>query len=467
MARITSVPCDGETTTYVSPPKLRVARALARLPRLGDTVGLMLDPTFYLFEKYLRHGPVFTVKMPYQTYTVLAGSEAATFMSSKDGRECLTVGSSWRFVEEQFGGKDSLVAVDGPQHKQWRTLLQRGYSREAIADRYSEAIDVIDDAVDKHWRPGESVPVLPAMQKLSIAQVGTFLGGVRPTDDDIEDIALVTREILKIAPVQHIPKFMLQLPRYVNARSRVARVAQNALALAGHSSARGRRGQSTLLEDILESCRDDPNAANQRNMLFHSVLPYFAGVETTSATATYALYLILRHPDVLCRIQDEVAVMFERGGITHDSLFHSTPVLHGAIMEAMRLRPIASFIIRVAAKDFEFHGHQIRSGEGVFIGTTVPHFLSEFYENPMKFDVDRYGDSAGPNRTPGAYSPFGRGPHMCVGKGLAESLMQLMLARIIHRRTLELSSRSYRLSNRVSSSSPSPKFAVRVVSSRR
>ncbi|SKU22342.1 cytochrome P450 [Mycobacteroides abscessus subsp. abscessus] len=247
----------------------------------------------------------------------------------------------------------------------------------------------------------------------------------------------------------------------------MARVAQNALALAGHSSASGRRGQSTLLEDILESCRDDPNAANQRNMLFHSVLPYFAGVETTSATATYALYLILRHPDVLCRIQDEVAVMFERGGITHDSLFHSTPVLHGAIMEAMRLRPIASFIIRVAAKDFEFHGHQIRSGEGVFIGTTVPHFLSEFYENPMKFDVDRYGDSAGPNRTPGAYSPFGRGPHMCVGKGLAESLMQLMLARIIHRRTLELSSRSYRLSNRVSSSSPSPKFAVRVVSSRR
>jgi hypothetical protein len=53
-----------------------------------------------------------------------------------------------------------------------------------------------------------------------------------------------------------------------------------------------------------------------------------------------------------------------------------------------------------------------------------------------------------------------------VGKGLAESLMQLMLARIIHRRTLEPSSPSYRLSNRISSSSPSPKFAVRVVSSR-
>ncbi len=466
MARNASIPCAAQTTTYVSPPKLRVARALSRLPRLGDTVGLMLDPTFYLFEKYLQHGPVFTVKTPYQTYTVLAGAEAATFMSSKDGRECLTVGSSWQFVEEQFGGKDSLVAVDGPQHKQWRTLLQRGYSREAIADRYSEAVEVIDDSVDKHWRPGDSVPVLPAMQKLSIAQVGTFVGGVRPTDDDIEDIALVTRDILKIAPVQHIPKFMLRLPQYVNARSRMERVAQSAIALARRASESGHPGQSTLLEDILESCRNDPDATNQRNMLFHSVLPYFAGVETTSATATYALHLILKHPEVLERIQDEVDTMFARGGITHDGLFQSTPVLHGAVMEAMRLRPIASFIIRVAARDFEFHGHLIRSGEGVFVGTTVPHFLSDFYTDPMKFDVDRYGETVGPNRTPGAYSPFGRGPHMCVGKGLAESLMQLMLARIIHRRALELSSPSYRLSNRVSSSSPSPKFAVRVVSSR-
>ncbi|VEG19863.1 cytochrome P450 [Mycolicibacterium phlei] len=466
MTQAASVPCAESATTYVSPPGLRVARMLSRLPRLGDTVGLMLDPTFYLFEKYLRHGPVFTVKTPYQTYTVLAGADAATFMSSKEGRECLTVGSSWRFVEEQFGGRDSLVAVDGPQHKQWRTLLQRGYSREAIAGRYAEAVDVIDDAVDKHWKPGQSVPVLPAMQKLSIAQVGTFVGGVRPTDNDIEDIALVTRDILKIAPVQHIPKFMLRLPRYVNARSRMVSVAQSAIALARRTQAGEGPSRSALLDDILESCANDPEATNQRNMLFHSVLPYFAGVETTSATATYALYLILKHPTVLARIQHEVDAMFAAGDITHDGLFHATPVLHGAVMEAMRLHPIASFIIRVAAQDFEFHGHRIRRGEGVFVGTTVPHFLSEFYPDPMRFDVDRYGDSVGPNRTPGAYSPFGRGPHMCVGKGLAESLMQLMLARIIHRRTLEPSSPSYRLSNRISSSSPSPKFAVRVVSSR-
>lgn len=466
MTRSTSVSKAASATTYVGSRRLRAARALSRFPRLGDTVGLMLDPTFYLFEKYLQHGPVFTVKTPYQTYTVLAGAEAATFMSSKDGRECLTVGDSWRFVEEQFGGRDSLVAVDGPQHKQWRTLLQRGYSQEAIAGRYAEAVEVIDDSIDKHWPTGRSVAVLPAMQQLSIAQIGTFVGGVRPTDDDIDYVAFVTEKILKVAPVQHIPKFMLRLPYFVDARSHMVGVAQRAIDRVRHANQAGRTSQSTLLNDILQSNTGESAAANQRNTLFHSVLPYFAGVETTSATATYALHLILKHPEVLTRIQDEVDTMFAQGSITHESLFRSTPALHGAVMEAMRLHPVASFIIRVAARDFDFQGHQIHKGEGVFVGTTVPHFLSEYYDDPMTFDVDRYRGPGAPNRVPGAYSPFGRGPHMCIGKSLAESLMQLMLARIIHRRRLALDSASDRLPNRMSSSSPSPKYAVRVVSSR-
>ncbi|MHA3019226.1 cytochrome P450 [Mycobacterium sp. BMJ-28] len=427
----------------------------------------MMDPTLYLYEKYLQHGPVFTLKMPYLTYTVIAGTEAANFMSSKQGRECLTVGSSWRFVEEEFGGKDSLVAVDGDPHKQWRTLLQRGYSREAMSGRYAEAVEVIDAAVDKNWLPGNVVPVLPAMQKLSIAQVGTFVGGVRPTDAEIDDIALVTREILKIAPVQHIPKTMLRLPRYVNARSRVNKVAESAIALARRSRDAGGTDRSILLRDILEASGGESGTASQRNMLFHCVLPYFAGVETTSASATFALYLILKHPDVLRRIQTEVDGLFSEPILNNETLFKSTPVLHGAVTEAMRLHPIASFLIRVAARDFEFQGHPVRRGEHVFIGTTVPHFLGEHYPDPMRFDVDRHGSSAIPNRTPGAYSPFGRGPHMCIGKGLAETLMQLTLARIIHRCELELADSSYRLTNRMSSSSPSPKFAVKVVGARR
>jgi cytochrome P450 len=252
------------------------------------------------------------------------------------------------------------------------------------------------------------------------------------------------------------------VPSYTKPRSRVIAVAKTAIAQARDSAGSDVVDGSILLRDILQSNLDDPGSTSVRNTLFHCVLPYFAGVETTSATATYALYLIHKHPEVLGRIRKEVDDLFCGPPLTQETLFRSTPVLHGAVTEAMRLYPIASFLIRVAARDFEFAGHRVKRGEHVFIGTTVPHFLAEHYPHPMVFDVDRYRGSAVPHRNPGAYSPFGRGPHMCIGKGLAETLMQLTLARIIHRRELELTSPSFRLFNRVSSSSPSGRFALNV-----
>jgi cytochrome P450 len=364
---------------------MRLAKSLSVIPRIGDTVGLMLDPTRYILEKYLQHGPVSTLKTPYQTYRVLAGRDAAAFMGSREGRACLAVGNSWRFVEEQFGGSDSLVAVDGEKHRQWRSTLQRGYSRDAIMGRYTEARGLIDGIVGQTWCPGARVRVLPAMQTLSIAQVGVFAAGVKPTEADIEDAAHVTSQILKIAPVQHIPKALLRRRGYVGARRRLIEVAGAAVRRVQNPNGDASHGKSTLIEDIVRACDGDLGGSHQRNLLFHAVLPYFAGVETTSATATYALYLILKHEAVLRRIQREADELFAGGEITHDRLFELTPALNGAIMEAMRLYPIASFMIRVAAKDFEFHDHRIRRGERVFVGTTIPHFLDEHFPQPMKF----------------------------------------------------------------------------------
>src|SRR3546814_5268960 len=55
------------------------------------------------------------------------------------------------------------------------------------------------------------------------------------------------------------------------------------------------------------------------------------------------------------------------------------PALNGAIMETMRLYPIAVAQIRTANKDFVFGGHLIQGGEMIYLGTAVPHFQSEFY----------------------------------------------------------------------------------------
>ncbi|OMB97285.1 cytochrome [Mycobacterium sp. NS-7484] len=437
-----------------------MARKLTAIPRVGDTLGMMLDPTLYLVDKYLHHGPVSKLKTLYQTYTVLAGVEAAAFMSSREGRECLSVGDSWRFVEEQFGAKQSLVTVDGKQHKELRGMLQRGYSRDAIMGRYQEAVALIDAALAKEWAAGSRVRVLPSMQALSIAQVGVFAAGVQPNDAYVADVGFVASQVLKIAPVQQIPKTLLKRRNFLTARDRVVEIAKHAIDHARSSAGHQGTAKSTLIADIVSSHADEQDPVKRQNMVFNAVLPYFAGVETTSATATYALYLILKHPDVLKRIRAEVDELFA-GEITHDRLFAVTPTLNGAIMEAMRMHPVAATMVRVATKDFEFKGHQIRQGDKVFVATSVSHFLDDCFTDPTTFDVDRYQGRNSEYRVPGAYSPFGRGPHMCIGKGLAEALMQISLARLLHQRDLRLKP-GYHIKKRLASTTPSQRFFVDV-----
>ncbi len=139
------------------------------------------------------------------------------------------------------------------------------------------------------------------------------------------------------------------------------------------------------------------------------------------------------------------------------------PVINGAVMEAMRLWPIAVAQMRTATRDFEFEGFVIPKDEMIYIGTSVPHFMPEYFPEPMKFDVDRYRRPRAEHLQKGAYSPFGRGPHSCLGQGLAEVLMAVSMARIFHRLDLGLTSPDYVLKTKTAPTpGPSMNFSIKV-----
>lgn len=71
---------------------------------------------------------------------------------------------------------------------------------------------------------------------------------------------------------------------------------------------------------------------------------------------------MLRPPEVKARGLAEVDALFAKGTIQKEDLLKRLPSLQGAIMETMRLSPIAVAQMRTAARDFVFEGHRIRKG---------------------------------------------------------------------------------------------------------
>ena len=141
--------------------------------------------------------------------------------------------------------------------------------------------------------------------------------------------------------------------------------------------------------------------------------------------------------------------------------------LHGAAMETLRLYPVASGHRTRVAKPFTFAGYRLEPGDDALVAITVSHFLPELFPEPETFDIDRYHDPRNEHRQRGAYAPFGLGEHTCLGAGIAEVQLMVIIGTLLHAYELELDPPSYELTI-VHAPTPSPgkHFRIRVIAKR-
>ena len=446
------------------------------LPLVGSLPDLTKDPAAFFVRCYHEHGPVFRLRVPGRTLSVLAGPELARYMGSREGQASLGMGTLYDGLTEELGATRSVIAMDGPEHKRLREVMRRGYSREGLKGRLGELIEITDRRLDAEWRPGTSVPAVSTLQLLVIDQLGTLLTGHAPLDY-IDDIRTAVTTMLKVHLAKVRPTVMLKLPGYRRARDQLRQLGDGLLR-DHRPPADGEAPR--LVDDLVAAHEAHPELLSRRDLLMALTGPYVAGLDTVSNTLGSLLYLVLKHPDVLARVRAEADAVFSDpafsaggsdggpGGLSlDDDVLDRLPSVQGAVQETMRLYPIAVSQPRVARQDFTYAGHLIRAGELVHCAVTVPHFLEEFFPDPMAVDIDRYDDQRREHARPGAYSPFGRGPHTCLGKGIADVQMTLTAARIFHRLELELPSPDYVLRRKAAPTpGPAASFAVRVVARR-
>src|SRR5436305_408899 len=156
---------------------LRDTPVVPGLPLLGNLLGMAKDPARYFVECYRKYGPVFQLKILGHRYKVIAGVEAANFMGTREGRDCLRSREFWEGLVNEYGAKRILTSEDGEVHKQLREVMRRGYSRESIKGRYNELVDITDSSIKRDWKVGSAVPVVQAMQYMVVEQLGLILTG--------------------------------------------------------------------------------------------------------------------------------------------------------------------------------------------------------------------------------------------------------------------------------------------------
>ena len=160
------------------------------------------------------------------------------------------------------------------------------------------------------------------------------------------------------------------------------------------------------------------------------VITFFAaGHETTALALTWTLYLLSRHPGIERALHDEVDRAPGEGETTFADV-EALPCTRMVIQEAMRLFPPVHSFSRVAIADDEVGGHAIRAGSVVTISPYLTHRNPRLWEDPLRFDPERFTPDRVKARHRFAYLPFGGGPRICIGRGFAMMEACVVLATI-------------------------------------
>jgi cytochrome P450 len=191
--------------------------------------------------------------------------------------------------------------------------------------------------------------------------------------------------------------------------------------------------ERTLLKMIADVTADPSVPEFDEQQAVDELKQYlWAGTETTALTLAWALYEASRSPEIVERIRREGEQVYgSREPVAAD--YSALVYTRAVIQETMRFYPPIWGLIRVAAKDDEIGGKQIKAGDRVVLFAYGAHHDPRFWDEPEQFRPERFMGDAAKKRRPYTYIPFGGGKRSCIGGAMSQVENTLALSMLLRR----------------------------------
>ena len=147
-----------------------------------------------------------------------------------------------------------------------------------------------------------------------------------------------------------------------------------------------------------------------------------AGSETSATTLNWAWYCLSQHPEVEAKLHHEV----DNAGYDNIPGFEHIMELgyiRQVTEEVLRLYPPVWLFTRKAIEQDKLGDYDIMPGTDIFIAPYFLHRNEAYWDDPEKFDPERFHPDAIKQRHKFCFIPFSAGPRRCIGDffGIVES----------------------------------------------
>uniref|UniRef100_A0A3B3IF32 Cytochrome P450, family 2, subfamily Y, polypeptide 3 n=1 Tax=Oryzias latipes TaxID=8090 RepID=A0A3B3IF32_ORYLA len=167
--------------------------------------------------------------------------------------------------------------------------------------------------------------------------------------------------------------------------------------------------------------KDNPTSEfHYENLLAMVQNLFLAGTETTSSTIRYALSVLIKHPKIQEKMQEEIDSVIGRERCPSMEDRKSLPFTDAVIHEVQRFMDLAPFSLpHYSLKDISFRGYTIPKDTMIFPMLHSVLREDKLWSSPWSFNPQNFLDQNGNFKKNPGFVPFSAGKRACVGESLA------------------------------------------------
>lgn len=395
-----------------------------------------------------QYGPIYRLVLPGGAHRyIVSGSDLVEEVCDERRFDKLVTGGLAEVRRDPVNTGLFASDTDNPLWLRAHNILLPSFSQQAMQDYHPMMLDVADQLMLKWQRlnDDEEIDVAGDMTRLTLDTIALCGFGYRFNsfyrDTPHPFVAAMVRTL------EESQARSRELPIQARLRVRAARrlTADQAFMdqmvddiIRERKESGDHEGKQDLLSRMLDGVdKQSGQGLPDANIRAQCITFLVAGHETTSGLLSFAIYFLLRHPEVTAQAHTDV----DRVLGTDIAVFPSydqvrkLSYVRQILEESLRLWPTAPGFTRYPFQDTVLGGkYPLPKGAAMLVLTPMLHRDRKVWgPDAEEFNPEHFSPERRAAQPPNAYKPFGSGQRACIGRQFALQEATLVLGMLLQR----------------------------------
>ncbi|XP_078165719.1 flavonoid 3'-monooxygenase CYP75B137-like [Carex rostrata] len=422
------------------------------LPLVGSLP--FLDPSLHTYFDDLskKYGPIFSLRLGSKLTVVISSpSLAHAIMREHDdtfaNRDVPVVATI-----TSYGGNDIAFSPNGPTWRMLRRVCVHEVLSPSSLDRVSDLRqqEILSTICRIKERCGSPIDIsaemfLTAMNIVTSTIWGRTLQVEKETELVGTDCKKVIGDMVDLIAKPNVSDFFPALAQFdlqgIQRKMKMLRGRLDIIferMIEKRCSGEGERDDD-LLGVMLKKEREGRDSKNPFTMTQVKALlldMVGAATDSTSSTIEWAMAEIIKKPNILQKVQEELIQVVGKDKLVQESHLPQLPFLSCVIKETLRLHPPSPLLVpRSPSSPCTIDGYLIPEGTKVVVNVWTIQRDPSQWPDPLEFKPERFQQEEFKRDFTGQefdYLPFGSGRRICAGIAMAERVVGHLLATMLH-----------------------------------